>query len=506
MKRKFRILATSDIHGFILPYNTSDKKEGNYSLCKVKKIIDKYRDNNTLVIDNGDLIQGNPLTYYYNQIFKGEISPVTKIANIIGYDYYNLGNHDFNFGIEALNNHLNNVNGKFITNNIKVDNKEVSPLYHLHTFDNGVKVALFGIVTDYLVRWEKKETLDHIEVLDSFKMAKKAVLEIRENEKVDAIIGVYHGGFEKDIESGEPTETITKENRAYKICEELKLDILVSGHQHRSISGKCLNTFVSQTAYMGSEVAMIDFDVDDRAGEVTLIQANSEKSQEVIDAHKDINAKYQDWLDTPLGHTDINLEVEDRFDARLNKHPAISFINQVQLDKTNADFSGVALFNDAVGFKRDITMRDLVSTYVYTNNLFKLEITGSVLKQYLERCAEYFMIENNQIVVNKRFTYPKVAHYNYDMVDGLDYTIDLSKPIGNRITSMIKDGKSIDMSQKYSLVISNYRAGGTSGFGCFADCKVIKEYQEDIVEVLADYILRHSDLKVNHKNNIKITK
>ncbi|MFV0255751.1 MAG: bifunctional metallophosphatase/5'-nucleotidase [Erysipelotrichaceae bacterium] len=506
MSKKFRILATSDVHGYILPINDNDKTEGDFGLAKIKTIFDQYRDANTIFIDNGDLIQGSPLTYYFNTYHPLEISPITNIVKELKYDYFNLGNHDFNFGITKLNNHLNNCGGKIITNNIKIDDQKLSELYHTHLFANGVKIAIFGIVTHFIDKWESKETLKHLSIEDSFKQAKSAVEAIKKYEKVDAIVGVYHGGFEKDLITGQPTERQSGENIAYKICNELELDILITGHQHRSLKGECCGVVISQTAHKAQEVAKIEFDVIKKVGEVELIKPTLEANADIVKQIQNLNKEYQSWLDKPLGHSELSLKVTDRFQARLHKHPVISFINQVQLAKTQADFSSAALFNDAIGFNCDITIRDIVATYVYTNTLCVLRLTGHVLKEYLEKCAEYFSLEQDEIVVNNRFIYPKPQHYNYDMLDGLEYIIDVSKPLGDRIVSMTKDDKPLDLDKYYTIAVSNYRAGGSGGFEMLDRAELVLDIQEEMVEILIDYIIKNPELKVKHRENIKIIK
>ncbi len=507
MTRKFRLLVTSDVHGVILSTRYSDGQKESMGLAKIASLFDKYRDENTLCIDNGDLIQGSSLTFYTNQYYPEEINPVTKVVQKIGYDYINLGNHDFNFGINALKTHLQNVKAQCLTNNVKVQGEDLAPLYVVHTFPNGIKIALFGITTQFLVQWEKKETLKDLEVHHAFENAKKAVQEILANEKVDAIVGVYHGGFEKDLKSGEATERLTDENVGYKLCKELELDILITGHQHRSISGQCCGVLVSQTAQQGKEVALIDFDVDTKHGEVQLLKPEVEEDASIVKDLDPVEKEFQEWLDQPLGKASQSLKIEDRFQARLHKHPVVSFMNQVQLEKTQADFSAVALFNEAEGFNQVITMRDIVSTYVYSNTLSVLKLKGATLKKFLERCAEYFSInDQDEIVVNPRFIFPKVEHFNYDMVDGLDYEIDVSKPEGERIVSMSRNGKEIELDEEYTLALSNYRASGSGNFDMLKEAEVISEGQDEMVEILAQYILDHPQLIIHHKENIKIHK
>lgn len=503
MSKKFRIIATSDIHGYVLPIRYSDNTKEELGLAKISSLFNKYRDDNTIFIDNGDLIQGSPLAFYLHNNYSG-VNKITEIVSMMNYDYFNLGNHDFNFGVDVLKKHIENVDGTFLTCNVEIDGKMVADSYHIHNFANGAKIALFGVVTQFVNKWEDKKTLKHLKIADAFAVAKKTVKKIREKEKVDAIVCVYHGGFEKDLETGIPTEKLIGENVGYQICQELEVDILISGHQHRSLFGKCCDTIISQTNQAAREVALIEFDCDKKIGKSELIKPVFVADSKIVEYIKPFEEKFQLWLDKPLGVADIDLLVKDKFEARLHKHPVVSFINQVQLAKSGADFSAVALFNDSVGFNKEITMRDIVSTYVYSNTLCVLEMNGYTLKEFLEKCAEYFSLVDNEIVVSERFVYPKLCHYNYDMVDGLDYIIDVSKPIGKRVVSIKKNDQELELEKKYTLAMSNYRAAGGGEFDMLENAILIKEIQEDMIEILANYILDHPKLHVQHQNNIKV--
>jgi len=192
------------------------------------------------------------------------------------------------------------------------------------------------------------------------------------------------------------------------------------------------------------------------------------------------------------------------FEARVHKHPLVSFLNQVQLSVSKAQLSANALFNDAKGFRHEITMRDLVSTYVYPNTLVVLKMTGSILRRYIEKCAEYFDIKDSELCVAHRFVWPKPQHYNYDMVEGVDYVLDIRKPEGQRIVSLTYQGKEVQDEDEFTMVVSNYRAGGGGDFSMVKECEVVKTIQNDMVSCMAEYLSAYPELEVNHKENIKI--
>jgi len=131
-------------------------------------------------------------------------------------------------------------------------------------------------------------------------------------------------------------------------------------------------------------------------------------------------------------------------------------------------------------------------------------MSGHTVKAFLEKCAEYFTVDGDKIVVNPRFEAPKPAHYNYDMVDGLEYTIKVSNPEGSRVISMTRNGEPLDLDKDYTILLSNYRAGGGGEFDMVKDGEVVKDIQKDMVECIADYILANPNIQIDHKDNITV--
>ena len=501
-----RLVATSDVHGYVMPYSYADNGETDHGLVRLKSTVSALRNENTLVIDNGDILQGSPLlTYYYAH--QGEYdNPIKVCMNDIGYDYVNVGNHDFKYGYENLRAYLDGINAGCLLGNAKYKSEYIGNEYVIHEFDKDNRIALIGVVTHYLVNWEKPDNLVDIEIERAFDFVKRTVEKIKRNEEVKGIVVVYHGGYEADINTGALTQQDTGEDEAYRMCKEIEgIDVLISGHQHRSLSGKCFNTYTSQTASNGKEVAVYDWDLDSKKISVSLVKNDYVADKSLMDKLMPLENAVQKWLDEPCGEIlNYDLRIYDEFDARLHKHPLISFLNQIQNEKCGSDLAGNALFNNATGFNSIITTRDVVSTYVYPNTLVVFEINGRILKEYLEKCAEYFCIENGDIAVSKEYIYPKPAHFNYDMVDGVDYTIRVSNEKGKRITELRYQGKDVKDDDIFTLSLNNYRASGGGNFFMFKDAKLVKEIQEDMVEVIIEYLSKHKRVEVNHRDNIKV--
>ena len=504
---KIKLLATSDLHGYIYPYSYSNRKLCNQGLARLSNHIKRLKDENTLLIDNGDCLQGSPMNYYHNLFEPETTQPMAKALNYLNYDYYNLGNHDFNYGPEMLHKYMDELNSKCLTGNVYEYGKPLGCEYHIHKFNDDYSIALIGVTSQHIQIWEHPRNIVNNTFEDAFEYVKRIVKHIKENEKVNGICVVYHGGHEVFFETDEPSELLTGENLGAKMCQEIEgIDVMLCGHQHRPYALIYKNVAILQPLHNGMEMGVVEWDLDTNERSVSILKADQEIDEELLKLVEEEENKTQVWLDNPLGKLrEGDLLVRDDFDARLHKHPVISFINQVQFaEAKNAQVSSQALFNDSVGFNSSITMRDLVSTYVYSNTLKVIKMNGKILKEYLEKTAEYWDVEDNKVVLNKAFYETKPLHFNYEMVDGVDYTIKASNPIGSRIIEMKINGKDVLETDEINMVLSSYRANGGGEFDMAKECEVIEDIQKDMVDVLAEYIMNHPIIDVDHKDNIKV--
>lgn len=503
---KIRILATSDVHGVISPYRYADKSLAEQGLARLSGHIHRLRDEHTLLIDNGDVLEGCPLNFYHAAYEKDTRHPMADALNYLDYDYYNLGNHDFNYGPDMQHRYMKDVKAQCLTGNIYEDGHVLGTPYTIHAFDDAHRIALIGVTTQHIPVWEQQKNIEHNTFENAFDFVKRTVKHIQEHEDVQGIAVVYHGGFEKDLVTGKETETQTGENLGYKMCAEIEgIDVMITGHQHRSLSTVCCGKAVTQTAFNAKELAVIEWDLDSHEITTELLKADQPIDETLMELISQKEQNTQDWLDRPLGVVkDGDLLIEDLFQARVHKHPVVSFLNQVQLYVSGAQLSANALFNDAKGFRHEISMRDLVSTYVYPNTLVVLKVTGDLLKRYIEKCAEYFDVKDGELCVTHRYMWPKPQHYNYDMVEGVDYVLDIRKPEGQRVVSLSYQGNDVKPEDEFTLVVSNYRAGGGGDFNMVKEAEVVKQIQSDMVTCMAEYLTAHPLLEVNHKENIQI--
>ncbi len=504
MNHKIKILMSTDVHAYVYPHSYATKKEGRMGFAKLAHSFRRLKDENTILIDNGDNLEGSPFAYYHFEKRRNDPNPFSEIMNAIGYDFFNLGNHDFNHGQQLLMNFVRELNMPCISANLFYKGECLSKPYYIIE-KAGKRIAIFGIVTQHIPNWEKPENIDGFTFEDAFECAKRTVKEIKENGNADYIVCVYHGGFEADPDTGEPTENNTGENEAYRICTEIKgIDVLLTGHQHRSMSGRCANTVYIQSSHNGSEFSYVEIDPD--TGEITAENRKPDDvaDQDILNIVKDEEADCQMWLDQPLGTTKVDLRVPDENDARLNKSQVIAFLNRVCMECTGAEISANALFLFAKGFESVITMRDIVSTYPFPNTLVVKEVSGKDLRDYLELDALFWEVRNNQICVEKSRDFPTPQHHNYDMLDGVEYEIRVSNPKGHRITRLTRNGVDVKDDDVFTLCINNYRAAGGGGFTSIKDAKTLKDIQRNVVEIIAEYIEKHKVIDFEEVHNIKV--
>ena len=297
--KKLTVYFTSDLHGYIYPTDYRSRDERDIGLFKCASRFE--RDGNTLVIDGGDLLQGSPLGAFCHDTI-GDGRAFAGIMNRCGYDYVTLGNHDFNFGTDYLGSYLGNLNARCVCENVSAKNG-CAPLYpaRVHTLENGLRVGIVGIVTDYVNIWERPEHIASIRISDPIPAAAAALEKLKSIS--DVTLCVYHGGFERDLATGRVLSA-THENVAYRICQELDFDILLTGHQHMSVPGQTLfGTFVVQPSDRGQEFIRVEAVLSGEEKRITseTVPAHGACRREWLEEFSEMEHGAQNWLDEVIG-------------------------------------------------------------------------------------------------------------------------------------------------------------------------------------------------------------
>ncbi len=512
-----RIIFTSDTHGHLFPVSYAKNCPEKSGLFCIASQIEK--DGNTLVLDGGDSLQGTPLlSYYLEHKDEYDYNPMAEGFNAMGLDYYTLGNHDFNFGYEAIADYTKSMKAQLISCNVTDLGGEVNIKKNvIHTLEDGTRVGITAAVTGFVNVWEQKDHLEKITVGDPLPALQEQYEYLK--DKCDITVCIYHGGFEEDLTTGKLLSQ-TAENQACRIMRELGFDILLTGHQHIPVEGVCIEgTYGVQPPSNALKYCLLDVAKSGEGNaknrfrvESSLVPVSepSDRYQEIAEAYAFMNPlsdKVQTWLDEPIGCLEKEIAPEPKLETALTGSKVAAIFNQVQLDYTGADFSCTSLSNDALGLKKNITVRDVLGIYQFANTVEVKEVTKAVLKKALERSAEYFDYneETGEVKVSNIFLQPKVEHYNYDYYAGLEYVFDLRRPVGDRVVALRKlDGTELSDDATYTLVTSNYRATGTGGYQCIGDCKSVGSYPDEMPELLISYIRKHSPVPEIHNSKFAV--
>ncbi|SEK84410.1 bifunctional UDP-sugar hydrolase/5'-nucleotidase [Paenibacillus sp. OK003] len=569
----FDIMVTSDLHGAIRPihYNTNAYRPAGLALLASLIRRERERSPELLLVDNGDLLQGSPLaSYAASFVSNHEVHPFINVLNELGYDAAVMGNHEFNYGQDLLrkaveDSHFPWLSANIVMNRHKEDYESLieqhsaddhpsyrtyqddtvvihsyegnpeketrviaptgaaipafGPPYLIKTLSSGVKIALLGATTHYIPNWEHPKNIEGLQFLDAMETIRAWVGYIREHEQPDLLVVSYHGGFESDLETGEPAERLTGENQAYAICRDIEgIDVLLTGHQHRQLTAEIHGVTVIQPGFSGNGAGHVSVELDrlsngrwqiaGKQARLLLLDENSDVQPDaaVMKLTDELEAKAQAWLDQPIGEVAGDLSITDPAALRLAAHPFIAFVHQVQMEATGAQISNTALLSEeARGFGSLITVRDVLSNFIYPNTLTVLELRGQDIRDALEQTARYFEVEaSGEVVVNPAYMQPKPQHYNYDMWAGVEYELDISKPVGSRVVKLEREGIPVTVDATYSVVMNSYRAAGGGDYAMYPGKKVLHEGATDMAALVEDYIRRHQPLTVERANNWRV--
>ncbi|QXE01256.1 bifunctional UDP-sugar hydrolase/5'-nucleotidase [Terribacillus sp. DMT04] len=516
------LLVTSDVHGNIFPTTYRDREPAPLGLARVATLIRQIRQEkeHVLLLDNGDMIQGTPLTYHHAKYGAAEDNPMIRCMNELRYDAAVIGNHEFNYGMPYLQAAIQSAAFPYLCSNI-LDKTKKEPVFgkpYKILMANGVKLAILGVTTHFIPNWEDPNHIEGLAFEHVLESTRRWVKKVREEEQPDVLVVAYHGGFERDLETGSPTESLTGENVGYEICHSIEgIDVLVTGHQHRTLAEKVNGVTVIQPGSTGAFLGEVTIDVEQLHNKKKSVTTEStlhpitneiEPDEQLLTLVSSYENETQKWLDQPIGKIDGDMIIHDAFETRIKETAFIEFINKVQMDAAGVDISSTALFHNASpGFPQDITMRDIVANYIYPNTLKVIEITGADMKQALELSATYFSLDEDlELEVSPSFLEPKPQHYNYDMWEGISYTLDISREVGDRVQGLSIKENPVLADETYQVVMNNYRAAGGGDYIMFKGKPVVREITTDMTELIADYISQRKVIEAACNHNWQVRK
>ncbi len=509
--KKITILATTDIHGNILGYNY-DKGESfnNSGMNRIYSYIKQVKSENlnTLVVDNGDIIQGNTLTDEMYSNKKDEKHPVISAMNFMGYDAMVLGNHEFNFGLDLIKSLEKQSNFPFLSAN--VDYRESGEDFvKTHTIINcgGVRVGIIGLTTPNVPRWVGNLVKD-LNFHDLGETAYRYVSEIR--DKVDIIMVMAHASMVSEHDKKNERDAAEK---ILRLCPEI--DVLVVGHFHITVKEKRGKTLIGGATDSGQEVIRFDLTLDNNNhvidGQVKVVSMKPYYPSEELSGLPVIKKAHEttmDFVTEIIGEATEDFQPKDEIsfipEGRLRDTPLIELINKVQLINSGADVTSTSLIRDDSNIKKGvITYGHIFNVYKFTTFLYVVEVTGKELKNYMEWAASaYNQWKSGDISISFTMDIPG---YQHEFFAGVNYKVDISKPVGHRIVDLIFKGDLVKENQKLKLATSDYCYFANLKGRKLAKNNYIWKSANTIRDMIVEYIKNQGIISPQVDNNWEIT-
>lgn len=486
---RLRLIETSDVHGSYVPFDFINLKQKNGSLARIYSYVQTVRQEvgkeNVILMENGDLLQGQPIAYYYNYIARDEENIAASTTNFMGYDVQNFGNHDVETGHAVFDKWVKETNATTLGANIiytKTGKPYVQPYKIIER--EGIKIAILGMLTPAIPCWLAEDIWAGLRFEDMVESARKWVSYIQENEKPDVIVGLFHAGRNNGIETDE-----IKENPTEEIARTVPgFDIIFYGHDHIKFGGQVTNT-------AGKNVWILDpsnnaLNVAD--AEITLtVKDNGKKgikiiSKEIVgnvvnienqpvsqEFHNEFSSRVKnvkDYVSQEIGTFTESIYTRDSF---FGSCPFTDLIQNLQLELTGADISFTAplAFNASIKAGA-LHVSDMFNLYKFENKLCTMQLTGEEIRKHLEMsydqwvntmksADDHIMLLNDNSKDDLQRLGFKNLTFNFDSAAGIDYEVDVTKPDGEKVNIIrMSDGSPFDPQKMYLVAINSYRANG----------------------------------------------
>lgn len=519
---KLKIVETSDLHGNFYPYNFIAQREWAGSLARVDAFVQKQRETykeNLILVDNGDILQGQPSAYYYNYIDTLSTHLCAEMMNYMGYTAGNMGNHDIETGRAVFDRWVGDCHFPVLGANI-VDT--ATGKTHLKPYQvierDGVKVVILGMITPAVPVWLSENLWQGLRFDDMEQTARHWMKVIREEEKPDVVVGLFHAGQEAVLMGG-----LYKDNASLEVARNVPgFDVVLMGHDHTRECRKIVNAagdsvLIINPSSNGIVVADVDITLQLKAGKVQSKQISGVlsdvKSYGVSEAFM---AKFapqyqavQQFVTKKIGTFGEAITTRPSY---FGSSAFIDFIHTLQLDISGADISFAApLSFDAEIGKGDVRVSDMFNLYKYENMLYVMKLSGREVKGFLEE--SYYKWTHRMTSADDHLLWFKerprevggVAErasfqhfsFNFDSASGIRYTVDVTKPRGEKVTILsMADGTPFSLDKIYKVATNSYRGNGggellTKGAGIAQEelkNRIIFSTDKDLRFYLMNYI------------------
>jgi 2',3'-cyclic-nucleotide 2'-phosphodiesterase/3'-nucleotidase len=497
------VLATTDSHGYLLPYDYFTRQPAPRGLAADATLIDEVRREtpNTLLVDCGDTIEGSPLVSVYESEARAGKAPAPEpmmaVMNEMGYDAMVVGNHEFNFGLESLSRARSDAHFPWLSANT-LTGSALPPFapYLLKTI-GGVKIAVIGVTTPGIPQWEKPEHIRGLEWVPAEEGVRRALAAL-EPERPDVILAAVHGGLDRDPDTGavRPNQA-PGENPVLSIAQQFpQLAAIIYGHTHRRDPGRRVGgVLLVQPRNWGMDVARVDIALERAPGghwrltgatsQLLPVTPTTPPDPRVVEIARPYHEAAERELDRPVTESPVALSGAL---GRFEDTALVDAIQEVQLYYARAQVSFASLFRTQASVPRGpVTRRELAALYVYDNELYAVEGNGRMVREALENASRYFLTCPDPSCARGPLVDHTIPGYNFDVAQGVDYEIDLTQPVGKRIRDLRYHGAPLRDDQPLRIALNNYRAAGSGGYSMFRDAKILWQSNRPIRDLMADY-------------------
>ncbi|MBE1490574.1 bifunctional metallophosphatase/5'-nucleotidase [Plantactinospora soyae] len=525
------VLGTSDTHGNVYNWDYyrdaeyDDSAHNDVGVAKlaslVKQIRTERRGKATLVLDAGDTIQGTSLaTYYAKQepiTTTGETHPMARAMNILDYDAVTLGNHEFNYGLPLLDKWIRQLGFPALAANA-VNERTGKPAFTPYlikkvSLGHGaptLRVGILGLTNPGTAIWDRGHVEGKLRFEDMVATAAKWVPVMRERG-ADIVLISAHGG---DSGTSSYGPELPNENPCAMIAEQVPgIDAILFGHAHNEVVERFVanvrtgeRVLLSEPSKWGQRLTRMDFTLERDRGRwrittkrATMLNSNTvPEDPKVLAAVRGQHAKTVAYVNQVVATSAVELSAAE---SRYKDTPILDYINKVQTDTVTAALAGtqyasLPVLSIAAPFSRtavfpagDVRIKDVAGLYIYDNTLEAVVVSGAEVRAYLEYSAKYFRTFGPGAPVDPaQISDPAVPDYNYDTLSGVDYDIDISRPVGQRITSLTHPGSGTPVADndQFVIAVNNYRRSGGGNFPGIVKTQIYNEQQE-IRQLLIDW-------------------
>ncbi len=479
-----KLVHTTDVHGNFFPYDYINRRPGAGSLARVSTLVDSLRETygreRVILVDAGDILQGQPSVYYYN--FEDSVTPhlAARLYNFMDYDAIAIGNHDVETGHSVYDRFNAGLNRPLLGANV-LDASTGEPYlepFRVFTKD-GVKIAVLGLLTPAIPAWLQENLWSGLGFEDMVDAARRWVPYIHEKEHPDLLIGLFHSGNDASRHTGDYLE-----NASTIVAKEVPgLDIVLTGHDHTRFNRVMMNqrgdsVVVMNPANNAEAVSVIDIDLSfDKDGNVVSKHFKGELVPVgTLDASPSLMKEFAPDMERVAAYVDRHIgHAEGDFTSREAYFGPSSFmqlIHDLQLKISGADISMAApLTYDATIAAGPIRVSDMFNLYKYENMLYVMELTGQEVKDYLEESYRMWtttmapggkhillFASDNPTPADRALKNPT---YNFDSASGIRYTVDVTAAPGQKVNiQSMEDGTPFDLQKKYRVAVNSYRGNG----------------------------------------------